>query len=640
MPIDSALADLRTEISGSDVFSLTGEQRTDLQEAVDRAAARLLGEPERAFTIALAGCSGAGKSTLINALAGVRIAATSDRRPCTMRTRVYTHRELPAGGLPEELAEQAQFVVHDRPELRHKALVDTPDLDTFHTENRTATRALLKAAGLVIYVFSPERYAEERAWSVIREEQRFSAAVCVVNKADAATPSEIAGIAQEIRSRFADMGQPDIRVLAVAAARHLPGASQAERSTVDAFPQLKAYIEHELQFGQMAELLRAQRRRVVAALAEKIQAFVPPDLADRLDAVERQHQEVAADAGRILADRLSERLQAVEAELEPLATLQAHARYWGPFRTYLATADFLRYGLPRWIRELRWIGSGEESSGPRRLLVAGKEAAAGDVLAAAAARVQDQLFDRELPVGPWHDIASRPSGETHLRRIAAEIQDRSETAANAGWADNAWIAGGVSLVGALVPSGLVVYALVHLFHDLWELKFEVGLNAVGLVLAVTLLFYLLLHGVVGLLLGLGGSALTYGLARQAVVQGTDRVVAGWFRDYRRQVAAAAERWQTPLRELEAATAGPSGDVRAGIKIGEAAEVNAAPPTSPSVSAEAAPRPGEPPEPPESEPPESEPRESRDPEDSAAPGEAEEPGAAARRLRAALKRHGR
>jgi predicted GTPase len=120
---------------------------------------------------------------------------------------------VPSGGLPADLAEQATFVAHARPELRQKVIVDTPDLDTFYTEHRDATRALLKAAGLVIYVFSPERYVEERAWSVIRQEQRFSACLAVLNKSDTVSPEVLQRIAGEIRQRFSETGKPDIPVL-------------------------------------------------------------------------------------------------------------------------------------------------------------------------------------------------------------------------------------------------------------------------------------------------------------------------------------------------------------------------------------------------------------------------------------------
>ena len=83
------------------------ERLAKLRTAADRVDAQLLGDGDLVLTIALAGCTGAGKSTLINALAGASIAEAAERRPTTMRTRVYHHRSLTAGGLPAELAAQA-----------------------------------------------------------------------------------------------------------------------------------------------------------------------------------------------------------------------------------------------------------------------------------------------------------------------------------------------------------------------------------------------------------------------------------------------------------------------------------------------------------------------------------------------------
>lgn len=242
----SEIATLLTELveraEAPRALAISAAQCDQLREAVERTGAQLLGEVEISFTIALAGCSGAGKSTLINALAGGTIAEASEIRPTTRQIKVYHHQAVAGGGLPDELARQATFVAHDRPELRHKVIVDTPDLDTFAVQHRAATRALLKAAGLVIYVFSPERYAEERAWSVIREEQRFSHCLAVVNKADTVTPAELAKICDEIRSRFAEMGKADLKVLAICAARHLPHAQNvaAKEPVLDEFLTLRA----------------------------------------------------------------------------------------------------------------------------------------------------------------------------------------------------------------------------------------------------------------------------------------------------------------------------------------------------------------------------------------------------------------
>ena len=88
-----------------------------------------------------------------------------------------------------------------------RSVVDTPDLDSFVVEHRALTKALLKAAGLVVYVFSPEKYLEERTWSVLREEQAFSASVAVLNKVDLVrVPEERELVIADIRRRFADSG--------------------------------------------------------------------------------------------------------------------------------------------------------------------------------------------------------------------------------------------------------------------------------------------------------------------------------------------------------------------------------------------------------------------------------------------------
>ena len=53
---------------------------------------------------------------------------------------------------------------------------------------------LLKAAGLVLHVFSPQNYRDERTRSVLREEKRFSACAVVLNKIDLVTPEELQAI--------------------------------------------------------------------------------------------------------------------------------------------------------------------------------------------------------------------------------------------------------------------------------------------------------------------------------------------------------------------------------------------------------------------------------------------------------------
>ena len=239
--------------------TLNDPDQAAIDQAADRVAAQLLGGADAVLTIALAGCSGVGKSTLINALAGSAIAETHEKRPCTMRARAYHYRDVPSGGLPADLASALAFATHGRAELRSKVIVDTPDLDTFATANRAATRAMLKAAGLVLYVFSPERYLEKRSWSVIREEGRFSSCLAILNKADTVPADVLDRIAGELRDRFAAIGHSEIQILRVVASRHVPrpdGALEPTAGDVDEFDRLRDYIECELRDGDIATLVR------------------------------------------------------------------------------------------------------------------------------------------------------------------------------------------------------------------------------------------------------------------------------------------------------------------------------------------------------------------------------------------------
>ncbi len=442
--IEQALLRLECAVDSPRALTIAPNNQAALHQAIDRGHAQLLGQADAVLTIALAGCTGSGKSTLINALAGSTIAESSDRRPCTMQTRVYHHRTVPAGGLPQDLADQAEFVTHDRPELRYKVIVDTPDLDTFHTHNRAATRALLKAAGLVIYVFSPERYLEERAWSVIREEHRFSACLAVINKADTVDPDVLQKIADEIRHRFTEMGKPDLRLLCISAASHvtdsaghLPGTAAPD--TIDEFITLKAYIEHELQAGDMARMIRQQRRAVLENLQTEVNRVLPTDAETKLDALQNKATTITRDTAQQLAEQLHDPLLTVEADLAPLVILRRHQRFWGPFRTWLAIGDFLRYGLPRLVRQLRVLPS--QAAGSAASALADHADQAGDALRKAAHDIQDHCYTAGLPVEHWQVITADVDGRQSLTDLTRRIEARFEAAAASAFSAGACLSG-------------------------------------------------------------------------------------------------------------------------------------------------------------------------------------------------------
>ncbi len=319
--IAEALERLRAAAEAPRALASSAADRAALGAAAARARATWLGPSEPVLTIALAGGTGAGKSTLINALAGQAIAEASEIRPTTRHLQVYHHRDDSLGNLTAELAGEATFVAHDRPELRLKMIVDTPDLDSFVLRHRATTRALLKRSGLVLYVFSPERYLEERTWSVLREEAEFSACAAVLNKTDrAGSVDELEQVGEDLREHFAAMGMADIRLFRVCARAHAPGLDgtlPGPSAAVDDMVALRAFIERELHASAIAQLAAEAAGQVVARLRAEVDRVAPATIPAELSAaVEAATARADRAAGR-LADALADALAAVEAELRP-----------------------------------------------------------------------------------------------------------------------------------------------------------------------------------------------------------------------------------------------------------------------------------------------------------------------------------
>jgi energy-coupling factor transporter ATP-binding protein EcfA2 len=547
-----ALERLLETINTPRALVLHAQDRVVLEQAVQRARAQLLGPPELVLTVVLAGGTGAGKSTLINALAEAAIAEISPLRPTTTKPCVYHHRDVAPSSLPVALTTEAIFIPHNHAPLRSKVIVDTPDLDSFATHHRAATRALLKAAGLVLYVFTPQNYRDERIWSVLHEEKRFSACAAVLNKVDLVTPVELEAITEDLHRVFARLGLPEIRLFRTVAMAYMSGDTDATwmpTAGVDDLVALRAFLEHELQRSDLACLLQRQQMRVFAHLQDEIDRVAPLRLLDQLNdvsvAVAERLERAAARLSGVLADHVA----LAQADLVPRITIRQHERFLGPLRTWLAVADVLRFGLPRLVRRYVNHTPQVEAIVGEPLIARHQSTAAADLLQEEAHALQSLLYARGLPIDRWRTITGQADGNRLMVEIAATLEARVEAAAAAlggGGGPVVWM---LSTLGRLVPAAFILIGLYVMGRDLLAGDY-LGLPLLGHLVAMLILTFLALQGFASLFLPSGRRWHGPDIGRQAISEVLNRTVTDWISAYRSDLEADLADLRRPLVSLQ------------------------------------------------------------------------------------------
>lgn len=202
-----------------------------VRELLDKSAG--LGE---ALYVGIVGGTGVGKSTLINALAREIISQASDRRPFTDRAVVYRHRDVPRG-----LEEISNFIrnpdaLHDSDYVKHLILLDLPDFDSVVEDNRTTVLKILPFVDAIVWVVSPEKYADSAFYEFLertlihRENFTF-----VLNKSDELVTEESADPHAKLKEVLGDLsfrlkheaGVEQPRIFSLSAAQELTKETQS-----------------------------------------------------------------------------------------------------------------------------------------------------------------------------------------------------------------------------------------------------------------------------------------------------------------------------------------------------------------------------------------------------------------------------
>ncbi len=268
-----------------------------VEEAAKRWAVLQYEKPRPCIWIVFIGGTGTGKSTVFNSLCGLPLSQTGVERPKTKGPIAYAHREMhlergfPIEGMhvtrtSPDLSVDKRFsgkageiliLEHDRKEMSHWILVDTPDLDSLERRHRHMADDLYLLSDAVVFVTSQEKYADGVPYEflqTIRKDRK--PCFFILNKAGVEMNQE------EVASAIKDHGLPMpgdrfwlFSYLSSAAPEILPEGgdfSDFQRAFTTALsPQAMPDVLRE-ERARKAEVLGGQLETLLGALNKEKQA--------------------------------------------------------------------------------------------------------------------------------------------------------------------------------------------------------------------------------------------------------------------------------------------------------------------------------------------------------------------------------
>ena len=159
------------------------KDRAELLELIEeKTPDTLFSAPEtRPLIVAFLGGTGVGKSSLINRLAGGPIARTGVERPTSREVTLYYHQSVLLQNLP---LDNIKLSAHDDPQKKNVIWIDMPDMDSTEVKNKQLVLDWLPHIDLLIYVVSPERYKDNKAWQLLLAEGGRHAWIFILNQWD------------------------------------------------------------------------------------------------------------------------------------------------------------------------------------------------------------------------------------------------------------------------------------------------------------------------------------------------------------------------------------------------------------------------------------------------------------------------
>ena len=172
-------------LNRGDFFSFTNKETESFRKEAGSLYKKVKSVESGFLAIGLLGGTGVGKSTLMNALAGSEISSASHRRPHTDRILIYRHLQAPSIAAPSLADIPCREITHKSDAIRQILLCDLPDFDSLLKKNREHVLRFLENLDILVWVTSPEKYADGRFYEFLRLTPKARQNFCfVLNKAD------------------------------------------------------------------------------------------------------------------------------------------------------------------------------------------------------------------------------------------------------------------------------------------------------------------------------------------------------------------------------------------------------------------------------------------------------------------------
>ena len=344
-----ALDELATWLDGPHLYPIDPNNEKLLRRMSGDLSAqvRQLEAEPALLTVVLMGGTGVGKSTLLNALAAGKVAESGLVRPTTQYPTVYHHRDVSLDRLDPVLM-RCRAVPHDRPALRYKVLVDTPDIDGNVIAHRERLKEVLPIADAVLYVGSQEKYHDQAGWNLLLENRRSKGFAFVLNKWDRCLGNgqQTTGRSPDadLKKSLAEAGfdAPIVfRTVAGQWARQRLSGEADALGIADDFLSLENWLEKGLTDRAIRDIKMRGLEGKLGQIIELLERVIPPDWSGRAGELKRDWadalREGVTEHARLLVGSTDKHAAALELHFSRLG----RGHIGGIFGAYLAVVDRL-----------------------------------------------------------------------------------------------------------------------------------------------------------------------------------------------------------------------------------------------------------------------------------------------------------